>query len=342
MTKAFWLALALSCGAGLAQAAEQTITLAPTAAEFPLRIGPMHLQGEPHKFDPPSLGVSYQYSGNGLSLTLYVYDAGIENIPDGGDTVQSCMQFEQAKQDVLAAGYGGTRLKSQQLARLAPPADWPLAREAVFEFQRDGQPTISYLWLTAVGKHFVKLRFSVNAQLRDELSDARHAVLSALGTAIGPHLLPVDPGAKEKNTTINLNAGSESVEDMSTGILYLAILSTLADKSSDQAPVCGGEFIPSFESDVSLYRALFTFEPKGEASPLVKQLMRADEAGYLDELVWVEAHRDIWGETVPEGLALGDYKQWKKKNLERFRMDPFGGVTVGRPRPLPLEAADAP
>jgi len=338
MKKLLWFALAF--GAGIAGAAEQTIRLAPTAAELPRRIGPLYLQGEPHQFDPPSLGISYQYNGNGLSLTIYVYDAGIEDIPDGGDTAASCMQFEQAKGDVLGAGYGHPTLESQQLARLAPPADLPLAREAVFEFQRDGEQTVSYLWITAVGKHFVKLRFSVNAQLRDELPEARRAVLTALGTAISPHLQPVVPTEKP-GTTININAGGSS-DDMAAGFMYVMLLSGVADKSSGQLPVCGGEFVPSFDEEVGVYRTLLGIEPKEGPSPLVRQLMRADQAGYLEELVWAEMHRDSWDDSPPAELSLADYKKWKKKNLRRFHMEPFGRVVIGYPRPMPLEPADSP
>jgi hypothetical protein len=341
MKKSSWLAcgLSLTWGTGIAAAAADTIKLEPTAVEFPRRIGPMYLQGEPHKYDPPSLGVSYQFSGSGLSLTVYVYDVGLEDIPDGGDTVVTCKQFEQAKQDVLAAGYGNTVFVSQQLARLAPPADLPLAREAKFEFRRDGRATVSYLWLTAVSGHFVKLRFSVNEQLRDELPEARRAVLTALGTALGPHLQPVAADTQKPGTTMSITSGA--VDDMATGFMYLLLLSGVADKA-DHGPVCGGEYVPSFEEEVGLYRALFEIDPEDGPSPLLTRLMQADKAGYLEELIWTEAHRAEWGESPPAGLTLGDYKPWKKKNLKRFRMQSFGAVAVGQPRPLPLEAADTP
>ena len=328
---------AFICGAAIAGAAETTVTLAPTAVEMPRRIGPLFLDGEPHKYDPPSLGISYQYSGNGLSLTIYVYDAGFESIPDGGDTVASCLQFEQAKHDVLAAGYTGTRLRSQQLARLAPPADLPLAREAVFEFQRDGRATVSYLWLTAVGKHFLKLRFSVNEKFRDELPEARRAVLTALGTAMGPHLQPVDPKAEKPGVSINIHDGG-SIDDMAAGMMYLVLLSAVADGTAvGEAPICGGEFVPGFEQETGIYRAMLEVEKEGDPAPLVRKLQQAEQAGFLDELVWSEMHRDSWGESPPASLTLDDYKKWKKKNLKRLRLEPFGSVVIDHPRPMALE-----
>ena len=69
--------------------------------------GPMRFDGQPHKYDDPRLGASYQYMGGGLSLTVYVYDLGAVNIPDGGNTRLACEAFEGAKGDVQHAGASG-------------------------------------------------------------------------------------------------------------------------------------------------------------------------------------------------------------------------------------------
>ena len=130
------------------------------------------------------LGSSYQYLGRGLSLTIYVYDAGVEAIPDGADNIPVCDQFEDAKNGVTKAGYRDMALKSEQMVRLAPPGDVLLAREAVFEFVRQERKTISYVWVTAAAKNFIKLRFSLDAELRDEVPEARRALLDALGEAV--------------------------------------------------------------------------------------------------------------------------------------------------------------
>src|SRR6476659_6490868 len=171
------------------------VKLAPGPFELPDRIGPMRFDGQSHKYDDSRLGASYQYFGGGLSLTVYVYDLGAENIPDGGDTRLACEAFEGAKGDVMHAGYQNVVLKSQQLARLDPTAESPVAREAVFEYTRSNRPTVSYLWVTGASKEFVKLRFSIDEQYRDELAEARRTVLNAVGDALKPHLGPADPEA---------------------------------------------------------------------------------------------------------------------------------------------------
>jgi hypothetical protein len=325
--------------ARLAVAAGDTVALLPTPLELPARIGPMRIQGEPYHYQPASLGVSYQYVGSGLSLTVYVYDEGVADLPDGGDTVPNCYQFEQAKYDVQHAGYGDVKLVSERLVRLAPPDDAPLAREASFEFVRDGRPTISYLWITGFAKNFVKLRFSLDADLRSEVPEARAAILGALGATLKPHLAPADPDAKKPGTSMNLVMGGKD-DDLSAGFMYTIMLSTILDKSPEQAPVCGGQYPPSYQADLAAFRGVGSLGGKSDKSPFAKKLGEIDAAGFLEEFVWVDMHRDYWGNDTPDGLTLKDYKTWKKKNLKRFKAPPLGGVAIDHPRPMAIETPE--
>src|SRR6185369_14336199 len=86
----------------------ESVQLLPSPIMLPKRIGPMAISGEPHKYDDPRLGVSYQYSGPGSSLTVYIYDAGQSGLSDGADTGPVCREFEFAKQGVEQA-YQKTR-----------------------------------------------------------------------------------------------------------------------------------------------------------------------------------------------------------------------------------------
>ena len=126
---------------------------------------------------------------------------------------------------------------------------------------------------------------------------------------------------------------------MTLGILYSGILSTFLDKAPQAAPVCGGEFVPPFETELSVFKALLSMEKS--PSELSKKLLAVEQAGFLDEFVWVERHREEWGTAVPEGLTLADYAKWKKKNLKRFKPPAFPSVIIKHPRPLAIEAADA-
>lgn len=321
--------------------AQDSIRLLPAPIELPARIGPLQFDGNPHKYEPAALGVSYQYNGAGLSLTIYVYDAGVTNIPDGGDTVLNCHLFEQTKLEVGAAGYSDLRLVSQQLVRLSPPDDAPLAREAVFEFVRGGEPTISYVWLTSIAKHFVKVRFSMGEDQRHEAQEARRFLLNALGAAVKPHLSLADPDAKVSEVTLNLFAGANT-EEMATGIMYLAMLQTRMDATPGSRPLCGGEFIPPYDTELSIFQTLLALNLDGTAGRFGKQLAAVSTAGFLDEFVWVELHRNAWGDATPDGLMLAEYQVWKKKNLKRFKRPQLGALIVNQPRPMEVEAPDAP
>ena len=171
-----------------AVAAEDPVQLLPSPLVLPKRIGPMVLVGEPHKYDDPRLGVSYQYGGDGLSLTVYIYDAGETDLPDGADTMPSCREFEVAKQGVaaeLSEGGAQVRVPGENSTH---PTCFRRSAKRLYEYEREAQPTISFIWVTTVAKHFVKLRMSMASRLRDEVPDARRAVLSTLGEAIKPHL----------------------------------------------------------------------------------------------------------------------------------------------------------
>jgi hypothetical protein len=115
------------------------------------------------------------------------------------------------------------------------------------------------------------------------------------------------------------------------------LLSAVADASPELAPVCGGEFEPSLETEAGVYRGMFEQDQDLARTRLGKTFLQIDSAGFLEEYLWVDRHRDSWGLKPPEGLTLSEYATWKKKNLKRFKAPDFGNLTVDHPRPLPLE-----
>jgi hypothetical protein len=321
-------------------AAADTVKLLPGPFELPDRIGPMRLNGEPHRYDDPRLGSSYQYSGGGLSLTSYVYNLGVTNIPDGGDTRLACEAFEGAKGDVQHAGYANVQLKSEQLARLDPAADSPTAREAVYEYTRANQASVSYIWLTGAANLFVKMRFSVDKTLRDELPEARRAILTALGEAIKPHLAPVDSESKEGNAEINVSAND--ADEMASALAYLVWLSAAGEENPELLPVCGGPLVPDFATEVDAMKGLLTTAAEsGQRSKFTRHLSDIDRAGFLDEFVWEYRHQPVWGDRPPRGLKIAAFDRWRKKNLKDLQVPVFGNVDYAAPRPLPRETAEA-
>jgi len=344
MKKTGWLWITLA-GVPLAVAA-QTVTLLPSPLELPARIGPLEHDGAPHHFPDKRLGSAYQYEGNGQTLTVYVYDLGLKNIPDGSDSVETCGQFEEAKAGVIQADYADTVLKSEQLVRLSPPDDLPLAREAVFEFKIDGRPAHSYVWITGAANLFMKMRFTADASLGSELPATRRAILTAFGKAVErfrPAVAPASTDATGKEGSrlvIHSLAGSQ--KDMTAGMIYLATLSALADKNPASIPPCGGRLVPTYDMEFAAFSSMLAVQLAAPDSTVGQKLVAIEKAGFLDEFVWTERHRDDWGDQAPDDLKLSSYKKWRKKNLRDFRITDIGAVEFTRLRPLPIEAADAP
>jgi len=331
----FWLWAALST----TFAAADTVKLAPAPFELPTRIGPLVYEGKAHVYEDPRLGVSYGYSAGGLVLTVYIYDMGIAGIPDGGDSITVCEQFETAKSDVEhAPSYKNVVLKSEQLVRLVPPQDAPLAREAVFELEVKSVPSVSYLWITGAGHYFVKLRFSVNGKLRDELIEARRTVLSALGDSIEPHLAPIDPKNKPQSTNIVIDAAGDT-QEKGLSLTYLLGIAGSVDKNPGIAPVCGGRLIPDFTGEVHAFEGVLQVAKEIGASTFSRQLDEIARAGFLEEFVWTYRHSDDWGSTPPAGLDLEKFNHWSQRKLKHFKVPGLGYVEVNHPREMSVEAA---
>src|SRR5262249_3679829 len=113
MGRIWWVAL--SCAIAQLAAAGEPLKLFASPLALPRHIGPLRTDGEAHTFGDPRAGNAYLYEGKGLLLTVYVYDAGIADIPDGAASVPVCEQYEEAKQGVSQAGYRDVVLKSEQM-----------------------------------------------------------------------------------------------------------------------------------------------------------------------------------------------------------------------------------
>jgi hypothetical protein len=172
------------------------------------------------------------------------------------------------------------------------------------------------------------------------LPEARRAVLAMIGEAIKPHLVPADRGSERAAslpgyTLSGLDGGS--ADALQAGMSYLMLLKGVAESFPDQAPVCGGEFVPSLNTELGIYRGMFARGRKLGRSRLGKTFTQIDKAGFLDEYIWMDRHREAWGAIPPASLTLGKYAEWREKNLKRFKAPDFGTVTVDHPRPLALE-----
>jgi hypothetical protein len=289
-----------------AAAADNTVKLAPTAIEFPRVVGPLSMVGDTYVYPEPGSGAYQKFQGDGWLLFIYTYDANTKDLPDGAESAPACVQFEYAKKGFLESdSYQNGVLKRESLVSLMPPAPLPQVREAVIEADMNGKHALVYVWLTTAGKQLLKLQLMTKESNRDRVPEVRRLVLSALGTAIAPHLAPVDPNTKPPVNAININGLDAADDEMQFGFIYLGTLSAIIDKQPERGPVCGGVYEPRFEEDLAAYQmAVNVSAGSSLRSSALEGIFAAEKAGFLDELVWTHLKRESWGEVPPEGLDL--------------------------------------
>jgi hypothetical protein len=325
-----------------------TLKLLPTALEMPDRIGPLAYTGKPDSWPDKRLGMSYKFVAPGMILDIYAYDAGAIGIPEGAVSRPVCEQFEQAKGELLRGGYKDTVLKGEQLARMGPTQDPPLAREAVFEAVMQDAPVISYVWITGAAGNFIKIRFSISARLRYEVEDARRAVLNAVGDAIRPHLVqvvPAESGAVEasavqdpKGKQLKIVMAPGTAAEPGLGMAYLVGLSSQASRTDVALPACGGRLRPGFGTEVATWQLALRIATRASAgSDFANKVAKAESAGYLEEFIWTLNHQEYWGDKPPESLDLKAFSKWSRKHLKNIKVPNFGYVEINQIRELPIE-----
>ena len=160
--------------ASLATAAESKPTLPPQIGGLPYK--------DAKRFKDPALGVALTYQHEKTTLTIFIYNGGVGDIPIGVDTVVALKQFEQAKADVLASRAWTTiRLVSDGAVLLGSKSNLK-AYLALFEGSAGDARYDTILYLTTGRNTFYKARLTTPvdsailepdamAQLRRDLGD---------------------------------------------------------------------------------------------------------------------------------------------------------------------------
>ena len=91
--------------------------------------------------------------------------------------------------------------------------------------------------------------------------------------------------------------------------------------------------MPDYARELAAFQSVVTITHEaGKASKFTRRLVEVADAGFLDELVWTDRHREEWGAQPPAGLDLEAFGQWRKKKLKRFAIPDFGSVSYDSPR----------
>ena len=317
---------------------DNTVKLAPSLLKLPQNIGPLRYAGE-NRYSDRRLGRSFGYNASGISLNIFVYDYGFRNLADGPDSVEACEQFESAKAEIEHGGnYDNVVLRGEVSRPLRAGADLA-AREAVYQFERNGLSALSVLWITAADGFFIKLRLSMRTEIGDELDDAREQILGSLAEAIDARprrVVPAEPPPAE--SSIEMNAGGDPA-DAAMWLAYAVELTKYAREHPEAAPPCGGLFEAPYQLEIDArLAALREYRARpanGRRSGYFQVLSKVEAAGLLDEYVWNYLHRDAWGATPPHELSMGAFEEYRARELATHIAQSGAHVRISAVRLLP-------
>lgn len=321
---------------------DNTVKLAPSLLKLPQNIGPLRYAGE-NRYSDRRMGRSFGYNASGISLNIFVYDYGFRDLADGPDSVAACEQYESAKSEIEHGGnYQNVTLREEASRPLEPGGELT-AREAVYQFDRNGLSALSVLWLTAADGFFIKLRLSMRTEIGDELDDARDQILGSLAEAIDARPRKVIPAAPPSGeASIEMSAGGDPA-DASMWLAYAVELGKYAREHPEGAPPCGGILEPPYQVEVDArLAALREYRARpanGRRSGYFQALSKVENAGFLDEYVWTFLHKDAWGATPPHELSMGAFEEFRTRELANHAAQSGAHVRISAVRVLPPPAA---
>lgn len=333
-------ALLFAAGAQGAPLGDNTVRLAPSPFKLPQNIGPLRYSGE-IRYSDRRMGRAFTYNASGTSLKIYVYDFGLRGIPDGPDSIATCDQFESAKREIESGGnYENVKLRGE-FSRVMGAADGaPVAREAIYEFDRNGIHAVSALWVTAADGFFLKLRLSLRAEIGDELDEAREEVLGAIAVALSARTgvaAPV-PAVPLQEASIDVEANPDSAS-AAAWLAYAVELARYSGEHPETRPACGGRLAPGFAAELAARQsALREYRARAEAartSSYFNELARVEAAGFLDEYVWRFLRNDRWDVAAPAGLDLDEFEKFRERELATHVVQSGARVRINAVRVLP-------
>lgn len=338
------LLLAAACGTALpAPLGDNTVRLLPSKFKLLQNIGPMRFTGQ-NRYSDRRLGRSFGFGTSGISLTIYVYDFGLRDLPDGPDSIPVCEQFERAKAEIEGGGnYQNVVLRREVTRRMNDTANAPLAREAQYEFDRNGIHAVSVLWVTAADGYFVKLRLSLREEVADELEEARAQILSTLADSFAARpAKPYEKPASAPQASIVIEPGGDPGE-ASLWFNYANSLLRAAVTTPDRLPACGGTMVPGFATELAARRAaLHEYLARDTAVPgsgYFSELARIEDAGFFDEYVWHYLRDATLDGTPPADLDLAAFEKFREAHLATHVVKTGAHVKVSTVRELPLDPA---
>ena len=142
----------------------------PVAAEFvspeigvrfPDALGPLRMQGQPHRYPQPGLGYSLRYSSPAMTVDIYVYNADQRGIGTGIASQPVVRQFAQTEGEMQAfyrqQGQQATRIGGgpETIGTAPRQTQWLVAR---YDVQQGARMVRTVAMVTGFRDYFVKVR----------------------------------------------------------------------------------------------------------------------------------------------------------------------------------------
>lgn len=189
-----WMsALSLFVAGGLAGGAFGQTIAAPctekaTGLVFPASIGSLVFSGT-HEYEDANDGVDFRYSADGIAATIYIYNAGLERVPEGKDDPVHGQVMTQIKEDIKGMArqgiYQDLVLGPDEIIGLAGEGRGLKARHFLATYSFDGSSWHSHSYLVGYRDRFIKLRYSFRDEFRAEGEKQLAALLGWLNGAMG-------------------------------------------------------------------------------------------------------------------------------------------------------------
>lgn len=160
-----------------------------TGLVFPERLAGMD-RGKVTDFETeqPGLGVSIGYNAPGITVTIYLYNMGMESVPDSLQSPVFRSHFKQVVDDVVQAGqlgyYGNLKKTSETAVSLSALQTGPNALCASFIYIQNDVERLSKLYLLPFRKHFLKVRFTYDRNIQSKAEDTLKKFLDYLAVNV--------------------------------------------------------------------------------------------------------------------------------------------------------------
>jgi len=156
-----------------------------TAMVFPDQLAGMD-RGTVTDFEKehPGYGVSIGYNAPGITVTIYLYNLGMESLSDSLESPVLAAHFEQVVEDVVQAGrmgmYDSLQKTAEAVVVFPPRQSGHGALSANFSMVQQGVDRISNLYLLVYRNHFLKVRFTYDRNVQAQAENSLDQFLAYL------------------------------------------------------------------------------------------------------------------------------------------------------------------